>query len=753
MNFKISEEQKENLLKRLNIEEEVQDGIESISYALEKKGVDCNKIQKRALEEIKGEIDTLKKENILSERLVKFLRKNIEIDISDEMLNEIESKLSDNSKENYKKSIENARTEKKIDRGKLALLISLNNQKKDGIIELEPSLQEKLQKVDKYRYLSMEEEKSKNNIVRIEENLKKGKIEYRDYIELTSDHNLSQYDGDSQVTGELELLYEKGIISEEQFYEMLGKEENNPGVKKFDENYEENKKLSLDRATEEAIEIINNLPEGVSQETRQKLELLLQKIEDLETMSTEQLEEFVEKFNEISNEEWKKYLESDEKILFHSTSSSIKGQFIDNTMSTSLIEKDHLETYRGEIGYRIKPNIVTRASGEDTYELNSRRDKYAATSSILVNLPQNVSKEMKEKKTYSEVDTTDYTIESAFIVDPQNKSNLEKIKEMAKAQGIHIDTFDGKRFVGIEEYFLDKQTKRISDAIANIKDNKEIKEKLGITEFYDEEEFIKNNIMEKIQDIEQQKGNWTRKEQITCAKNLKLVGDLDEYVEEINSKLYEKYQISLDKKAQELIKGAKIEDLEIKSDLLKESKLGINFFEKIFGKQKLVDEKIEALSLQKQKIELEEIETIPDENRSIEGLIQYCNENGTNTKISDFLKKYATICKDDSLKEKINETLNKTNESEKSKEYALVLQEKTPLFQINKQTKKLREENEEQRKENNSINNSNRNKEKFTKGIKFEENPEIKKGKELARMLEEISKEKQQKTNIQENER
>ena len=48
-------------------------------------------------------------------------------------------------------------------------------------------------------------------------------------------------------------------------------------------------------------------------------------------------------------QEWKNYLQSDKRMLFHETTLPLKGEFRDGTMSTSLIENDHIQRENNKI--------------------------------------------------------------------------------------------------------------------------------------------------------------------------------------------------------------------------------------------------------------------------------------------------------------------------------------------------------------------------------------------------------------------
>ena len=330
---------------------------------------------------------------------------------------------------------------------------------------------------------------------------------------------------------------------------------------------------------------------------------------------------------------------------------------------------------------------------------------------------------------------------SKMNIKDENREYLDKLLEPEK-----------NKMNQLIEKIKFKQDHELMGKIDSIKSYQEYIEKLGIEKFGKEELSLKAHLKHSLERFEEKIEKVDSIEEVQkIVSTMEDIKGLNGIVDGINSNLYTKYQESLDKKVQELIKNDKIVELEQKSSLLRNTKIG--FLEKIFGKKKLIDERIESLFLQKNKLKAEEIEVVPDEKRSIENLINYCNENRINSEIEDFLKNYSEICQDESIKMKVDNFFEQRKEKIKVSELTLISQEKIPLFQIGKETSRIKMENEEQLKEIYEIKSKSRVKEKFSKSIKIEESEGIKRAKELAEKLEKIAEVNETKTIEQENER
>ena len=154
-------------------------------------------------------------------------------------------------------------------------------------------------------------------------------------------------------------------------------------------------------------------------------------------------------------------------------------------------------------------------------------DKYHQTvsSNIVVDLPQNVSKEMKEQKSYSEIDVTGFVFESVVVLSP-SESNLTLAQEMAEAQKVPIDVFDGKNFIPLEEYYLNQIMNDLRTNILNLKQYNRVISVLGLKDFNTDEEMIKNSIMKHLNIIDENKVNLSREEMLEIANKLRESGDI-----------------------------------------------------------------------------------------------------------------------------------------------------------------------------------------------------------------------------------
>ena len=608
MEFKVSDEIKKELLEELNIEKKVYREYEKIAYEFEGKEEQLERLKSNSLEELKRDIDQLKEKNILSDQLVKFFKAQTdnEIELSEEQIKKIISNISIEGRKANLDIIEDLRQTKKIKLIYLAELVDIENTKQDEIIPLDDEMTDGFKTINQTRSIRNDDEGIELTD-RIENNLRKSQIEYRDYRYLTSKYIIGSENFSFEEQSSLLYLYNKGYISKDLLLQTIGKKEFNLSVIKFKTEYEKRRKESLIDWKESIINIIENMPENVSKITKQKMNQLLEVLYNTDNTQYDETEKLINIFNDISNEEWQKYLHEENAILFHETPLSIEGKFNDPIMSTSLIEADYIKTYRNiGLGYRIKPKKIEIALEKDTYVTNSKRDKYVQHVQAIVDLPQNVSSKMKQYGSFSEVDLSDYEIESAFILDPENSEKMEQIKEIAQKQGIDIDTFDGKKFVPIEQYFLNKQISIIKKQILGLRSfHKEI-EVLGLKEFSIQEESDKTTIIKILDLIEANIPNNSRENMRKITEFLTSYNNFDQLVEIMNQELQENYNIQINERVNALIKKNKIKQINEQEEDLKKEKL--NFIDVIFGKNKLKEVKLEALKLKKEGINLEQFD-------------------------------------------------------------------------------------------------------------------------------------------------
>ena len=608
MEFKVSDEIKKELLGKINIEKKVYREYENIAYEFEGKEEQLERLKSNSLEELKRDIDQLKEKNILSDQLVKFFKAQTdnEIELSEEQIKKIISNISIEGRKANLDIIEDLRQTKKIKLIYLAELVDIENTKQDEIIPLDDEMTDGFKTINQTRSIRNDDEGIELTD-RIENNLRKSQIEYRDYRYLTSKYIIGSKNFSFEEQSSLLYLYNKGYISKDLLLQTIGKKEFNLSVIKFKTEYEKRRKESLIDWKESIINIIENMPENVSKITKQKMNQLLEILYNTDNTQYDETEKLINIFNDISNEEWQKYLHEENAILFHETPLSIEGKFNDPIMSTSLIEADYIKTYRNiGLGYRIKPKKIEIALEKDTYVTNSKRDKYVQHVQAIVDLPQNVSSKMKQYGSFSEVDLSDYEIESAFILDPENSEKMEQIKEIAQKQGIDIDTFDGKKFVPIEQYFLNKQISIIKKQILGLRSfHKEI-EVLGLKEFSIQEESDKTTIIKILDLIEANIPNNSRENMRKITEFLTSYNNFDQLVEIMNQELQENYNIQINERVNALIKKNKIKQINEQEEDLKKEKL--NFIDVIFGKKKLKEVKLEALKLKKEGINLEQFD-------------------------------------------------------------------------------------------------------------------------------------------------
>lgn len=519
MEFKVSDEQKElfsqiieESFDKEELENELKQELGKI-YANDT----SQKFVEDELNKIDNDIKNLKDNSVISLQLLRLFSyvfsDDEEIQLSTEQSKELFASLPENIIHDYEKIQTKTQQNNRISLSALSRITEINISSKEKI-QLESEMQTTLQKFIKVNFGNGSIDETKK---RMTENLKEGFLEYRDYLILIRHSKLL-----SKKNTALNNLYSRGLISKEDFFKKLGETSfNQEFITDFNKQYNNRKQSSINISVNRVNGILENLPENISEENKENLKALNNKTNSVNP------EELINEFNEISNDEWKKYLESGNGILFHQAEKPIEGDFPDKTISTSLIDKEHLIHYRRlPIGYKIKPELITVASSTDTFINNSNDDKYYQTvSAIVVDLPQNVSKEMKEQKTYSEIDVTGFVFESVVVLSP-SESNIALAQEMAEAQKVPIDVFDGKNFIPLEEYYLNQIMNDLRTNILNLKQyNREISV-LGLKDFNTDEEMIKNSIMKHLNIIDENKVNLSREEMLEIANKLRESGDI-----------------------------------------------------------------------------------------------------------------------------------------------------------------------------------------------------------------------------------
>ena len=158
----------------------------------------------------------------------------------------------------------------------------------------------------------------------------------------------------------------------------------------------------------------------------------------------------------------------------------------------------------------------------------------------------------------------------------------------------------------------------------------------------------------------------------------------------LNSELKKQYETVLSERVQNIIKGAKIEEIIQQEGALKQERIG--FIEKLFGKTKLQEARLKALQLKKEEIRSEDINTNLTEQESIKTLLNYCRQNVPNSAIKSFLSNYSQICDNNDIKKQIDELIKETSGNE-VKPQVPTIYHKQSIFQIRKQTDQIVESN------------------------------------------------------------
>ncbi len=153
-------------------------------------------------------------------------------------------------------------------------------------------------------------------------------------------------------------------------------------------------------------------------------------------------------------------------------------------------------------------------------------------------------------------------------------------------------------------------------------------------------------------------------------------------INQINLELNDKYEKILSEKIQNLIKDARIKTINQQENDIRKEKIG--FIERLFGKAKLQEIKLQALKLKKEEIILDEIDENSGINESINALLDYCKQHIITSAIRKFLEEYVKICDDKEIKLKIKNVIEKNNEGKKQDNLPIMYKKKS-IFGIRKQ--------------------------------------------------------------------
>ena len=466
-NIKLDEDTKNNIVNLINQNKEkiFEYADDCISFsALQDTDVDFLQLFEQNFNE---GFNKLKEENILTFDFINTINRHVDIDI-------IELTKSDKNLilENYKYLLEDDMFEhlsKKDDVYLSDLIYVINTHIRNTPINLQPDVAE---------------------VLLIDNRVHSNGNEFETILNDSSINlnTMYRYVEEPKIISELTQLCRFGIITVEQLSNFCGTMKFNPTLEQRSQEYLKEKRAKLERGIQgikgyEDLEHMN-----ISDINKEKLVSLIDKInsiDDISKLDIDVLESYINEFNEISNDEWKQYLDKNpDNILVHMTPSPIKGDFIENEISTSLITANKNKTYEDmKYGYIIKPKNISVAVPEDSYVLNARTDKYSRHFHVLSHLPQKVESEMNESE-ISEIDLDDFEIVSVFTKSlPQSEKELQKLQEYSDAQGgipIKIRGIDGK-IKTMEAYKteLEESKKQNTQNIENseiISDNKEILE-------------------------------------------------------------------------------------------------------------------------------------------------------------------------------------------------------------------------------------------------------------------------------------
>ena len=676
MEFIVSDEQKKKLIQSLTQNFNFIDFEEDFDDSTHNNNSFQN-LKTHSIEKIKHDIENLTNNNVLSLYLARLFsiyckRDVISVQLSNDQITEIFKNLSEDNLEYYKNKI-NPNNVISVD--VLTNITKLNYDSKEKIY-LDPDMQKAIQLFLETHYPIASDDENRKKVF---DNLQDGFIEYHDYCSNRKDFETS----DVTCLGD---LYSMGLISKEDFLEKLGKADYNSSfINNVNAEYETAKQQFVNMSMSNLRSVLHTLPENISQENKEKLGQLLAKMDTIDP------ENALNEYNAIANDEWKKYIENGNGMLIHIPKGIIKGKFYDPTISTSLIDENHLTVFHNSpVGYKMKPKSISAASSDDIFINNSQKNKYYQSNSLFIDLPQTVSKEMKEKNTYSEVTLSDFSFESIVVLSI-NDYSLKLAKEMSESQqNIPIDVFDGKNFISIEEYSLNQIIANIRNDISSLHNYNTAINLLGLDRFDNDEQNTKASIINSLGKIDKLKSNMSRENILGTTKKLEGFSDIRGVVAELNFELRKKYEISLSEKVHNLIKSAQIQGINEQEASLKSEK--ITFLEKLFGKANLQNAKMQSLKLKKEEIRLEDINKNLSENESIRLLLNHCKQNSITPEIRDFLTNYANISTEKNIKSEINSVLMRSSNHTQFSPLPSI-NKKISLFKIKEQTNRILADN------------------------------------------------------------
>ena len=682
--FKIGENEKTQILEELN--KELDRFQERLEYA-----DDVDEQQ-----EFQTQIDILKQEQEkvqegkVSQRLFRLINTDVEIALTPEMHEILMQDLSGAEDKEY---FENKINAESVEWTIIAKIYAGQNVLANNYLEIDKRTAEILLQMKKNDSVSWEKS-NRDREELIEKDIKQGKIKYEDFLHVINDFSIEDREECDRFIQETMYKYNKGIITQEELLKTIASP-SNKSLESYMEKYNKNKRNILVNSANGIFEASQKLQEygfSLSDEQQQNFNKILGTInpQEIGNKSTEELEAFVDLYNEFANEVWKEYLDGKDKFLIHVTKfgekEGIVGEFKDKNISTSLISLSSglKQIYiNSGIGYQIKPKHIVKADSQDVYLLNTKEDRYAASGlhkRIDVKLPQLVEKETLEKaeidkKTISEVVADDFEIEAVVLL--AGGDTLEIAENFSKNQnGIPIKiatpngliTLEEARELDMRNDFKESVMKSVTSISENkdkvIEQQKELREKykiLGLKDnLTDYSEMIKlsDELVQDMQHVDIKSA--TQEKTDLLYENMWQTNDI---YGTIAAKENEKYTDAISEKVNLLISKAKKSNLENEKAHIQERKVG--FVQRLFGGNKLKEAQIRNIELREKLVKPED-KKYNGFQEIAAALLECTKETGLTPEISEFIENYSKIegIKDIKQRNAINEIMQQPHVSE-----------------------------------------------------------------------------------------
>lgn len=680
--FKIGENEKNQILEELN--KELDRFQKRLEYA--------DDVEEQ--QEFQTKIDILKQEQEkvqegkVSQRLFRLINTDVEIALTPEMHEILMQDLSGaEDKEYFENKINPEGVEWKI----IAGIYAGPNVLANNYLEIDKRTAEILLQMKKNNTVDWEKS-SRDRAELIEKDIKQGKIKYEDFFHIIDKCFPEDKEACNEFVRETIYKYNIGTITQEELLKTIASP-SNKSLESYMEKYNENKRFVLENSVNEIFEASKKLEKygcTLSDEQQKNFNEILSTMnpQEIGNKSAEELELFVDSYNEFANEVWKEYLDGKDKFLIHVTSQSqgIIGKFKDKNISTSLISLSSglKQTYVDSgIGYQIKPKHIVKADSQDVYVLNGREDRYAASGlhkRIDVKLPQLVEKETLEKaeideKNISEVVADDFEIEAVVLLAVGN--TLKMAENFSKNQnGIPIKIASPNGLITLEEAReLDMRNdfkESVMKSVTSISENKDkvIEQQKGLREKYkilglkdnltDYSEMIKlsDELVQDMQHVDIKSA--TQEKTDLLYENMWQTNDI---YGTIAAKENEKYTDAISEKVNLLISKAKKSNLENEKAHIQERKVG--FVQRLFGGNKLKEAQIRNIELREKLIKPED-KKYNGFQEIAAALLECTKETGLTPEISEFIENYSKIegIKDIKQRNAINEIMQQPHVAE-----------------------------------------------------------------------------------------